>query len=340
MSNLKWMPLVGVALVAGSLRAQTADSVAAAPPVQFYTFTPQLARVGYEAIAAHERDYETEAGQELDARYDWGSRINANVTLPAISLKHGFAISTSLSYNRFAVNADEVSFDVNPERRRVSEAFSTSQFTLGASKSLKVKNKTVVFSGSVTTSGSQFWEVEKVGGILSAIVPLVNTPDRSLAVGLTYVFNSAVNFPIPSVVYAQRLNPRWTFELLLPSHIQTRHIFANDLFAIGGVKVDGSLLYLENGSTFFQGEDYLEMRDFDLKLFVGVEKALVSDLWVHAETGYSNKVNSTLNVPTDARTNYLRADPTGNFYLKAGLFYRPVWGGKLMQKTMAKRGGK
>ena len=311
-----------------SFGQQTAELVSALQhdsiPIQLYTFTPKLMEVDYTRSGRDHRTYKRSSGNSYSYNLGPEQLLTIKSTIPIVKIRKKSAISLSVQYNYY----DQPSTVDNLKGAQSSHLSSFQQATfskVGASFAHRtsIKNIKVVFAGSLSIIGKQFWDINQVNGVFSLAFPLRNTRSTSLTFGINYIYNPSIAFPvIPTIVYATKLSTHWHFETILPSYIKLRYIYNDKTYFASGVKINSDKpQYHINGMSV---ASQLEMRNAAFCFFLNTEYHLGGLFWMSAEAGYNYMARSRLSQPSGHNNEYLaQAKDEGALYGNVGIFIRP-----------------
>lgn len=293
-------------------------------PIQMYTFLPKLIQVDYNFFLPQKRKYAAQNDKKLSSSLGYSQHVDIKVAMPIIKKEKGFGAALSMQYGYFNQQSIKNNWDQNYKFGSPSSDATYAKLGASISQMFTIKKHKLVLTGIVSSEGKQFWDINKITGVISAALPLRNDKNTSLTLGLSYIISRNAIFPVmPTIVYSKKINQNWHLDMLLPSYLKVRYVKNDRLFYNGGVKLGQDVPQLSVPSTVALPEN-MELRNTNIRFFVGLEKHLKGMFWLNGELGYNYIANSILAEPEDRNDDYLlKATNHGSVYGSVGIFIRP-----------------
>lgn len=222
--------------------------------------------------------------------------------------KNNLVLGTTLFYRYLSMNARQLK---NEQYHYHSQSLNLTYFS-------KVFDKTVIYSGSLITDGSDKRFHERMRGMASANILLKASRESLLSVGIIAFLDPSALLPVlPSFTYRQDFGNGLVADVLMPQGAYLRkNIGENGRLSIGS----------ELGSTYF----YLHNIDgtkktyalyqIDINSGLTYEYKLGKSFIATFRTGYRNSPNSRVFEKTAAQRDFiLQATPGAAFYFNAGI---------------------
>ncbi|WP_156307299.1 hypothetical protein [Sphingobacterium endophyticum] len=222
--------------------------------------------------------------------------------------KNNFVVGTTLFYRYLSMNAGQMK---NEQYHYHSQSLNLTYFS-------KVFGKTVIYSGSLITDGSDKRFHERMRGMASANILLKASRESLLSVGIIAFLDPSALLPaLPSFTYRQDFGKGLIADILLPKGSYLRkNIGQNGRLSIGS----------ELGSTYFYLHNIDETKktyalyQIDINSGLTYEYKLGKSFIATFKTGYRNSPNSRVFEKTAAQRDYiLQATPGAAFYFNAGI---------------------
>jgi len=292
-------------------------------PIQLFVFMPKLIDVNYSLSKPSPIVFKTTDNHKFT--YDPGvsSVISTELKTPKFKIKNTFAFSVGFQYYYYKTQHQNATPSVNPISFVMPDHASCAKISLLASYTFKVGNQPIVLSGVNITTGREFWLPNQATGVVVVSLPLRNTPQNSLIIGMFLAspqYKSLI--PVPTVTYARKLRPDLLLDMYLPLRAQLRYISNENRGFIGGVK-----LYRDNPPQYQLDKNYnitedIELTTLSFALFGSFEQHLSGLFWLSGEAGYRYFANSKI---ADPSSDFYISKNTDSFYGSMGIFMRPTF---------------
>lgn len=173
--------------------------------MQFYSATPH--------------NFSIKQGDVVSPTYkmDTYYQAKANMNIHWLKRKNWLLSSTfGYNYTHMEASTEDNSSDVlTADFQHLSSALNFSYFSTAY-------KKTMIYNASVLVDGSEQY-VERVKGLLSAVMVLKGTYKTKMAVGVIVNIDPSTQLPVlPIFTYENKLNSVWTVDIILPKSAYLR----------------------------------------------------------------------------------------------------------------------
>lgn len=171
--------------------------------------------------------------------------LRLTATVPVLTVNK-FSLYANGQFNSYQFNAKLDDKSQSPIFKNVESGYNYYAGGLTAMHHMKIKNKPVILTASVTGDG---WDkgFGMLGATVSAVVQFRNTPTSRFSAGMTGMTLFRGIPVMPVIMYWKQINPDWTFELTMPSKIYFRYQ-PNDSHRLSlGASMESDNFYIKPG---------------------------------------------------------------------------------------------
>jgi hypothetical protein len=296
-------------------------------PIQLFVFMPKLVDINYSLSKPDPIVFKAKDGQEFVYNPGAINIISTEVRTPKIKIKKNLSFSVGLRYFYYKTQYQNASLSGNPITFEMPDHATFAKTSVLLSYSFKIGNQPIVLTGVNMTAGNEFWSPRQVTGVLIVSLPLRNTPNSNLTLGMILAspeYNSLI--PVPTIIYAKKLRPDLMLDMYLPLHAQLRYISNENRSFIGGIKLDKNNPPQYQLSKNYNISEDVELKSLSFSLFGSYEYHLSGLFWLSGEVGYRYYVNSKIAESSSSLSSYSYISKnTDAFYGNVGIFIRPTF---------------
>jgi len=202
---------------------------------------------------------------------------------------------------------------------------------LQVNKSIKInETKSFVLSGQINYYAYKVTEYSRIGGSISGIYYLKNTPEKSLGFGITYDLNSHMTTLVPLIIYYQKMKNNFNLEIFLPWRVGIQKIINSNNYLYVGSRLGTQLDFVKTDKSIFSmNSEMYDIRNTFLKNYILYQHAFNKFLWFEIESGYNHTFLSFYTSAKTLKKNeaeqyLLKSTNFGGFYALIGIALRPV----------------
>lgn len=296
-------------------------------PIQLFVFMPKLIDINYSLSNPNPIVFKAKDGQEFVYNPGASNVISTEVRIPKIKIQKNLSFSVGLRYYYYKTQYQNASLSGNPTTFEMPDHASCAKISMILSQTFKIGNQPIVLTGVNMTTGKEFWSPKQATGVLIVSLPLRNTPNSNLTLGMILAspeYKSLI--PVPTIIYAKKLQPNLMLDMYLPLYAQLRYISNENRSFIGGIKLDKN-----NPPQFHLSKNYnisedIELKSLSFSLFGSFEHHISGLFWLSGEVGYRYYVNSKIAESSGSMSSYLyKSKNTDAFYGNVGIFIRPTY---------------
>ena len=296
-------------------------------PLQLFVFMPKLVDVNYSFSKPNPMVFKADNGQEFVYNPGASNLISTEVRIPKVNINKNLFFSVDLKYFYSKTQYQSAILSGNPTTFEMPDHASCAKISFMLSQKFTIGNQPIVLTGVNMTTGPEFWSPNQATGVLLVSLPLRNTPNSNLTLGLILAspgYKSLI--PVPTIIYAKKLQPNLLLDMYLPLHAQLQYISNENRSFIGGIKLDKNNPLQYQLSKNYNISENIELKSLSFSLFGSIEHHLSGMLWLSGEVGYRYYVNSKIADPAGSQSSYLyESKNTDAFYGKVGIFLRPTF---------------
>lgn len=234
--------------------------------------------------------------------------------------KKSWMLGTSLNYRYTSIKTETPDMAATAKLEKDfhyhSEALNFSYFS-------KLLNKTVIYSASVSTDGSDR-HFERIRGTAAVSWILKATPKTKMIIGLAGFIDPSTQIPVlPIFTYENKFNNGWVLDILLPKKLLIRKdLFANGRLSLG-TEMDNTNFYLYRNSRTY------EFRQIEINSGAIYEHHLGGNFIGILKTGIRAVPRARLFDKEESFKDYtFEARPQPSFYFNIGISYNPFGKGR------------
>jgi hypothetical protein len=271
--------------------------------------------------------FKAKDGQEFVYNPGASNVISTELKTPKIKINKIFSFSVSFRYFYYKTQYQNATLDGNPTTFEMPDHASCAKISILLSQAFKIGNQPIVLTEVNVTTGKEFWSPNQATGVLIVSLPLRNTPQNSLTLGMFLAspgYKSLI--PVPTIIYAKKLRPDLMLDMFLPLHAQLRYISKENRNFIGGIKLDRNNPPQYQLSKNYNISENIELKSLSFSFFNSFEYHLSGLFWLSGEVGYRYFVNSKIAESSGSLSDYSYiAKNTDSFYGNVGIFIRPTF---------------
>lgn len=296
-------------------------------PIQLFVFMPKLVDINYSLSNPSPIVFKAKDGHEFVYNPGASNVISTEVRIPKIKIQKNLSFSVGLRYYYYKTQYQNALVNGNSTMFEMPDHASCAIFSFVLSQKIKIGNQPIVLTGVNMTTGKEFWSPKQATGVLVVSLPLRNTENSNLTLGLILAspgYQSLI--PVPTIIYAKKIRPDLMLDMYLPLHAQLRYISNENRAFIGGIKLDKNNPPQYHLSKNYNISDDIELKSLSFSLFGSFEHHLSGLFWLSGEVGYRYFVNSKIAESSGSMSSYLyKSKTTDAIYGKVGIFIRPTY---------------
>ncbi|MBB6497909.1 hypothetical protein [Pedobacter cryoconitis] len=249
-----------------------------------------------------------------------GNRLRINVLVPVYS-KQRLSLSAGMVYTR-----ESVSY----YRKTTNESYGKGEFAkndFDALFSAKYRgvlwNKPFVLGGTVILGSTDFFDVKKLSGLVSAFLVLKANANTISSVGIFANLDKAAIFPaFPVYTYWHRVpGTFWEIDMILPQKIIFRRSgVLNGWVSAGAELVNSSFFLKQNAEGAYSAGNY-EWVSNEINSYIGYEHLLGKNFLLGIKGGHRNSVTTRLTRVNENSNNYKSRTNISSSFLSMNLSY-------------------
>ena len=143
-----------------------------------------------------------------------------------------------------------------------------------------------------------------------------------LGLGLSYNYGLGYHTAYPILIYNHTFNDKWGIESALPVKANVRYNVTGKTLLFAGATMDGDNYHIKSADLGANQDEYLRMRDKEVKLGVKLEQDIYSPIWFGFELGYRKSLGIDFSRTSDSRNdNLIESNASGSgMYTNVSLF--------------------
>lgn len=259
------------------------------------------------------KEFTTESGKLSRGRFQF------NGTIPII-IKEKFTLSATEVYTHEELRLKDVT---NPTFGQLKSNYGFEDFNTSLNLTYKSRlfNKLLITSASITASSMDFINVEKVSGLLTAILVFQKRPQTRYTLGLAAIIDPSTQIPaFPIITYWHQFkDPRWEMDVILPSTLKIRRSSTLGGWLSVGSDFSSQSFFLKNipSRSGIHENLYSEMT-----FSVSYEHIVMKSFLLALQAGHkSNIENRIVRVYEKSRNNIAEINLDRSLYFKVGMSY-------------------